>query len=59
MHNSVIKVLMSLRITTRQQKELHRISRREGVHVSELVRQGIDLAIERWKQVEYQPAHRA
>lgn len=59
MHESVIKVLMSLRITKRQQKELHRISRREGVHVSELVRQGIDLTVERRKQVEYQPAHRA
>ena len=47
MHESVIKVLMSLRITKRQQKELHRISRLEGVHVSEIVRAGIEYEIER------------
>ena len=47
MHESVIKVLMSLRITKRQQKELHRISRLECVHVSEIVRAGIEYEIER------------
>lgn len=52
MHESVIKVLMSLRITKRQQKELHRISRREGVHVSEIVRSGIEYEIERRKETE-------
>lgn len=52
MHEPVIKVLMSLRITKRQRKELHRISRREGVHVSEIVRAGIEYEIERRKGLE-------
>ena len=54
MHQAVIKVLMSLRITRPQRKELHHVSKRDGVPVSELVRRGIDRELEARRQARNQ-----
>lgn len=47
MDRDVRKTQLSIRITKPQRKALQRLSRRDGVPVSEIIRRGIEAEIER------------